>query len=175
MGFSRGGQAALYASMNRFQKLWNNSGVEFAGYIAFYPDCATTYNAETDVAGRPIRIFHGAPDDYNPVASCKAYVARLKEAGRDVALTEYPDSPHGFDSGLFGFNLTLISANAQSVRRCRIREGEGGQLLNADTKAPFSYNDECVELNPHVGGNPDTAKEARKAVAEFLQALFKLG
>jgi dienelactone hydrolase len=175
MGFSRGGQAALYASMNRFQKLWNNSGVEFAGYIAFYPDCATTYNAETDVAGRPIRIFHGAPDDYNPVASCKAYVARLKEAGRDVALTEYPDSPHGFDSGLFGFNLTLISANAQSVRRCRIREGEGGQLLNADTKVPFSYKDECVELNPHVGGNPDTAKEARKAVAEFLQALFKLG
>ena len=142
MGFSRGGQAALYASMNRFQKLWNNSGVEFAGYIAFYPDCATTYNAETDVAARPIRIFHGAPDDYNPVASCKAYVARLKEAGRDVALTEYPDSPHGFDSGLFGFNLTLISANAQSVRRCRIREGEVGQLLNADTKAPFSYKDE---------------------------------
>jgi hypothetical protein len=48
-------------------------------------------------------------------------------------------------------------------------------LLNADTKVPFSYKDECVELNPHVGGNPDTAKEARKAVAEFLQALFKLG
>ena len=175
MGFSRGGQAALYAGMNRFQKLWNKSGAQFAGYIPFYPDCATTYNTDTDVAGRPIRIFHGTPDDYNPVASCKAYVARLKEAGRDVVLTEYPDSPHGFDSGLFGFNASLVSPNAQTVRNCHIKEGEGGQLMNADTQQPFSYKDTCVELSPHVGGNPDTAREARKAVAEFLQGLFKLG
>jgi dienelactone hydrolase len=175
MGFSRGGQAALYASVNRFQKLWNKSGLQFAGYIPFYPDCATTYQTDSDVVDRPIRIFHGAPDDYNPVASCKAYVARLKDAGRDVVLTDYPDSPHGFDSGLFGFNSTIVSYNAQTVRNCHIREGEGGQLLNADTQAPFTYKDPCVELSPHVGGNPETAQQARKAVAEFLQALLKLG
>jgi dienelactone hydrolase len=175
MGFSRGGQAALYASMNRFQKLWNKSGAQFAGYIPFYPDCATTYNTDTDVVDRPIRIFHGSPDDYNPVASCKAFVARLKEAGRDVVLTEYPDSPHGFDSGLLGFNASIVSAKAQTVRRCHIREAEGGLLLNADTQQPFSYKDDCVELSPHVGGNPATAEEACKAVVEFLQGLFKLG
>ena len=48
-------------------------------------------------------------------------------------------------------------------------------LLNADTETPFSYKDSCVELNPHVGGNPATAEAARKAVVEFLQGLFKLG
>ena len=47
--------------------------------------------------------------------------------------------------------------------------------MNDDTKAPFTYKDACIELNPHVGGNPATAQEARKAVSEFLQALFKLG
>ena len=78
MGFSRGGQAALYSSVNRFQKLWNKSGVEFAAYVAFYPDCATTYRNDTEVAKRPIRIFHGTPDNYNPVAPCKAFVERLK-------------------------------------------------------------------------------------------------
>src|SRR6202166_2183575 len=77
MGFSRGGQAALYTSLNRFNKIWNKSGVQFAGYIPFYPDCATTYLTDTEVADRPIRIFHGALDDYDPVASCKAFVARL--------------------------------------------------------------------------------------------------
>src|ERR1700752_1098631 len=175
MGFSRGGQAALYASLERFHKLWNKSGAQFAAYIPFYPDCSTTYATDTDVAARPIRIFHGTPDDYNPVASCKAYVARLKEARRDVVLTEYPDSAHGFDAGLLGLSTVAVSANAQTARHCHIREGEGGVLMNADTQAPFRYQDACIELNPHVGGNPATAEEARKAVVEFLQGLFKLG
>jgi dienelactone hydrolase len=175
MGFSRGGQAALYASLDRFNKLWNKSGVQFAGYIPFYPDCSTTYATDTEVAARPIRIFHGTPDDYNPVASCKAYVARLLDAKRDVVLTEYPDSAHGFDAGLLGANTIAVSVNAQTARNCHIKEGEGGVLMNADTQAPFGYKDACIELNPHVGGNPATAMEARKALSDFLQALFKLG
>jgi len=175
MGFSRGGQAALYASLDRFNKLWNKSGVQFAGYIPFYPDCSTRYLADADVAPRPIRIFHGTPDDYNPVASCKAYVARLQQAKRDVVLTEYPDSAHGFDAGLLGVSTVAVSTNAQTARHCHIREGEGGVLMNADTEAPFGYKDACIELNPHVGGNPATAEEARKAVDDFLRALFKLG
>jgi dienelactone hydrolase len=175
MGFSRGGQAALYASLERFHKLWNKSGLQFAGYIPFYPDCSTSYVGDTEVAARPIRIFHGTPDDYNPVASCKAYVARLKDAQRDVVLTEYADSQHGFDAGLAGFSTIAVSANAQTARHCHIREGEGGVLMNADTNEPFRYQDACIELNPHVGGNPATAAEARKAVSEFLQELFKLG
>jgi len=175
MGFSRGGQAALYASLNRFNKLWNNSGLQFAGYIPFYPDCATTYSSDTEVADRPIRIFQGALDDYDPVASCKAFVARLQDAKRDAVLTEYPDSQHGFDAGLLGNSSVVVSANAQTVRHCHIREGEGGVLLNADTEAPFSYKDSCVELGPHVGGNPATAEAACKAVSDFLRELFMLG
>src|SRR6195952_3288648 len=128
MGFSRGGQAALYASLERFNKLWNKSGAQFAAYIPFYPDCSTTYLADTEVAAGPIRIFHGAPDDYNPVASCNAYVARLQAAKRDVALTEYPDSQHAFDLGLLGVNTVAVSGNAQTARNCHIREGDGGVL-----------------------------------------------
>jgi dienelactone hydrolase len=100
MGFSRGGQATLYASLKRFHQLWNRSGVEFAAYLPFYPDCMTTFRSETDVVDRPIRIFGGALDDYNPIAVCKPYVTRLRAAGRDVELTEYPNAPHSFDNPL---------------------------------------------------------------------------
>src|SRR5712671_1098589 len=172
MGFSRGGQATLYAGLDRFNKLWNKSGVQFAGYIPFYPDCSTRYATDTEVAARPIRVFHGTPDDYNPVASCKAYVGRLQDAKRDVVLTEYPDSQHGFDAGLLGVSTVTVSANAQTARNCRLKEGEGGVLMNDDTKEPFTYKDACIALNPHVGGNPATAQEARKAVSDFLQALL---
>ena len=175
MGFSRGGQAALFASLDRFDKLWNKSGIRFAAYIPFYPDCSTSYAGDTEVADRPIRIFHGTPDDYNPVASCKAYAARLMEAKRDITITEYPDSEHAFDIGLLGISSKVVSANAQTVRNCHIREGDDGVLMNADTKEPFTYKDACVELNPHVGGNPETAEAARKAVSEFLAVVFRLG
>ena len=52
MGFSRGGQAALYASLDRFDRLWNKSGRRFAAYIPFYPDCSTSYVGDTEVADR---------------------------------------------------------------------------------------------------------------------------
>jgi dienelactone hydrolase len=74
MGFSRGGQAALYASLKRFHKLWNMSGIEFAAYLPFYLDCMSTFIADTEVVDRPIRIFQGTVDDYNPIAPCKAFV-----------------------------------------------------------------------------------------------------
>ena len=80
--------------------MWNRSGIEFAAYILFYPDCATTFVSDTDVADRPIRVFGGTSDDYNPIALCKAYVERLKAAGRDVQLTEYPNASHAFDNPL---------------------------------------------------------------------------
>ena len=92
-----------------------------------------------------------------------------------MALTEYPDSAHGFDAGLLGVSTIAVSTNAQSARNCRLKEGDGGVLMNDDTKEPVTYKDACIALNPHVGGNPTTAQEARKAVSEFLQALLKLG
>jgi len=100
MGFSRGGQAALYASLKRFHKMWNKSGIEFAAYIPFYPDCATTFISDTDVADRPVRIFGGTLDDYDPIALCKPYAERLKAAGHDVQVTEYATAPHAFDNPL---------------------------------------------------------------------------
>jgi dienelactone hydrolase len=173
MGFSRGGQAALYASLTRFNKTWNKSGVRFAAYIPFYPDCANTYSGDLDVAEQPIRIFHGMPDDYNPVASCKAYVERLRGAKHDVVLTEYPDAQHGFDTPL-NVGTVQVSTNAQTVRACTIREADGGILINAATQRPFSYKDDCVQLNPHVGGNAEATAAARVAVTEFIRQVFKL-
>ena len=86
MGFSRGGQGALYSSVSRFQKMWNKSGIDFAAYVIFYPDCGTIYREDGIVQARPIRIFHGTPDDYNPVRSCKAYAERLKSARTDITI-----------------------------------------------------------------------------------------
>jgi len=173
MGFSRGGQAALYASLTRFHKMWNRSGIEFAAYIPFYPDCATTFVADTDVADRPIRIFGGTQDDYNPIALCKAYVERLKSAGRDVQVTEYPTASHAFDNPL-GRVPPAVIVGGQSVRHCTIREESVGLLINASTREPFTYKDPCVEIGPHVGYDAAATDAAKASVKEILKTAFKL-
>ena len=173
MGFSRGGQAALFASLKRFHQAWNRSGIEFAAYIPFYPDCMTTYRGDTEVVERPIRIFHGVPDDYNPLATCKAYVERLRAAGRDVQLTEYPNAAHAFDNPLASAT-PAVAKNAQTVRNCRIREDDAGRLLNTATDRPFTYKDACVERDPHVGHDAAATHTARQSVRAFVRAVFNL-
>jgi dienelactone hydrolase len=171
IGFSRGGQGVLFASLDRFHKQWNTSGASIAAYIPFYPDCGTTYRGDTATTGAPIRIHHGEPDDYNPLSSCKAYVERLKAAGRDVTITAYPDAEHGFDSPLAP--PKAVAKDNQSVRDCAIKEADGGVLMNASTNQPFTYQDACVKLDPHVGGNAAATAAARAAVLDTLRDVFK--
>jgi dienelactone hydrolase len=173
MGFSRGGQAALYASLKRFHEMWNKSGAEFAAYVPFYPDCMTAFTSDTDVVSRPIRIFGGTLDDYNPISVCKAYVERLGLAGRDVQLTEYPYASHAFDNPL-GAQPAAVSPSFESARNCKIREEPDGLLINVETKRPFTYSDACVERGPHLGYDPDAAQAAKTAVKAFLKTVFKL-
>jgi len=173
MGFSRGGQGTLFASLKRFHQMWNKSGAEFAAYIPFYPDCSTTYVADTEI-DKPIRIFHGTPDDYNPVATCRKYVERVRGAGRDVALTEYPNAQHGFDKPL-GTVAPFEVKGAQTVRHCGILEEPKGVLINAASKQPFSYQDACVEQNPHVNHDAEATAAAMTAVKAFVAQTFKLG
>jgi dienelactone hydrolase len=173
MGFSRGGQAALYASLERFHKQWNTSGTDFQAYIPFYPDCATTFTGDIGIGARKVHIHHGAADDYNPVATCKAYLARLKSAGRDVTLSEYPGVHHAFDNPI-GPAKPTPSPASQSVRACTISESDGGTLLNTATNTPFTYKDACVVMGPHTGHDPAATDAAIVSVTGLLRMVFKL-
>lgn len=172
MGFSRGGQATLFASLARFNTMWNKSGTVFAAHIPFYADCVTSYIGDDKTTGKPIQLHHGITDDYNPIAACKAYVAKLKVANQNAELFEYEIGPHAFDSPL-GTVPPVISKNAQTVRGCRIVEKSVGQLINTQTNQEFKYSDVCVELNPHVGRDDDATQKSTRVIDGFLSKLFK--
>ena len=171
MGFSRGGQAALYASLKRFQRLHGPAGQEFAAYIAFYPPCNTTFHDDEDVADKPIRIFHGSADDYVPVAPCRAYVERLKAKGKDVQLLNMQAQ----DTCSMGGCLRRLSKleKAPTTRRCELAEAENGVIVNVKTKQPFTWADPCVEYGPTLAYNEKAATEARRAVKDFITTTLK--
>jgi dienelactone hydrolase len=172
MGFSRGGQSALYSSLKRFQQVWSPR-VTFAAHVPLYASCQTILIGDTDVSPVPIRLFHRTADDYVPVAPCRAYVERLRGAGRDVQLTEYPDAHHSYDNPL-GNKTPTLSKGSQSVRACKLKEEPLGTIINAETGQPFTYQDPCVQTDPHAGYNEAAANATRTAVKEFVRTVFKL-
>ena len=167
MGFSKGAVAAVYSAMDRFQAEYGGKD-RFAAHIGFYTPCNVAYEGDTKVGPAPIRLFHGISDDYVNIVPCRDYAARLKAAGADVTLTEYPDSQHGFDSPT---SAALVAVpKAQSTRNCRLKEGQDGAMLNAATGQPYSLRtDPCVAVGAHVGHNAAATEAARTAVLRFVQ------
>jgi len=172
MGFSKGAVAAVYSSNERFRKLYAAANAQFAAHIGLYTPCNTTYRDDDKTTGKPIRLFHGIADDYVSIVPCRAYVERLKGAGADATLTEYPDAYHAYDAFLLKEPLRL--PQAQTGRNCLVKEGENGVVLNAKTEIAFTLADPCMERGAQVAYNAAAHQATVKAVKEFLTATFKL-
>jgi dienelactone hydrolase len=172
MGFSRGGQATLYSSLKRFQRMWNPGGIEPAAYIALYPPCITTYIDDTDVSDHPIRMFHGASDDFVEITPCRAYFGRLKQAGKDVQMTEFPDTWHVYDVPALP-PTPIVVKNAETTH-CVVKEEPLGTIINTATQKPFTHADGCVGRDPHVAYSESATHATEDAVKSLLKSVFKL-
>jgi dienelactone hydrolase len=171
MGFSRGGGAALYSSMRRFQDLYGPKGTHIAAHLPFYPFCNVRLIGELDIADAPLRGFFGAADDWNLVAPCREYIARLRATGKDVRMTEYPGAFHAFDDPNNRPGQTLPSV--QNMAKCQ-RQEKDGKILNMETGKPFTYTDACVKRGATVGYDKAATAAAQAAVKEFLTEVFQL-
>ena len=172
LGFSGGAMAALRASSKRFQTLYGPTGMEFAAYIGFYTPCDPTYIDDENLSDKPIRLFHGTSDDWVPVEACRRYVERLQKAGKDITLTEYPNSYHRFDD--LGLKTPMFLPQAQTFRNCVLVEGPAGKLVNQKTGMPFTPADPCVERGVTVAFNADAQNSSLRAVKAFLTQTFDL-
>jgi dienelactone hydrolase len=171
MGFSKGAVPSIYASMSRFQSAYAPEGAGFAAYIGFYTPCNVALIDDEKVGTRPIRLYHGLADDWVPVGPCRDYVARLKKAGADISLVEYPGAYHAFDNQMIPGTMQL--PQALTGRKCRFEEKQPGVIINNDTGQPATANDSCIERGATIAYNAEATAAARKDVVEFLTNLFQ--
>jgi dienelactone hydrolase len=116
MGFSFGGRTALWASHPRFQQRYGSGPSRFAAHLAFYPtSCHIRLADEDRVGDAPIRIFHGAADEVTIISRCREYVAKLRNAGRDVGLFEYAGARHWFDNADLANRQTPTGVRLKAV------------------------------------------------------------
>lgn len=165
MGFSRGGSAALYSAMTRFQDAFGPDSARIVAHLSFYPACNFELADELDVSEASIRVFHGADDDWTLASVCRGYIDRLAAAGADVAMTEYPNALHGFDNPS---NPAYFSDPDNMTSRNCMRREANGQLINTATGKPFSYRDDCIEYGPASRYDDAAATAAKEAVASLL-------
>jgi dienelactone hydrolase len=172
MGFSYGTVAAVYSSSERFRKMHGPSTAQFAAHIGLYSLCNVTYHEDMVTTGKPIRLFHGIVDDANSIVPCRSYVERLKKAGADVTLMEFPDAHHSYD--MVEFPNTIKLAEAPTGRNCWVEEAAGGQLVNTKTGQPFDLKDPCREKGFTIGYNAAAYEATLQGVKQALRETFGL-
>jgi dienelactone hydrolase len=172
MGFSKGAMGAVYSGAHRFKSAFGPADASFAAHIGLYTPCDAAYRDLEKTTGAPIRLFHGIADDYVSIEPCRRFVARMKAAGQDVTLTEFPDAYHGYDSFFRPEPIKL--PQAQTIRACTLAEGDDGVIINTKTAQPLTWSDPCIERGTTIGYNKAAHEGTVRGVKEFLIQAFKL-
>ena len=171
MGFSHGGNSALYSGVVRFQKMHGKPDAQFAAHVSVYGHCGTTFHQDEALDQRPVLLLHGTSDDTTAIGPCREYAARLIKAGMNARFIEYPDAHHGFDAPAVREPMKFPQGT-NPYRNCRLTEVEGGSLVNLATKQPFSLSDPCVEKGMTFQYNEAAANKAHEDVKAFLKDAF---
>ncbi len=175
MGFSRGGQVALYTALEPLRQSAIDDGLRFAAHVALYPSCSIPYRAAA-VSGAPILMLLGEADDYTPAPSCLDYADWFRRGGAPVETRLYAGAHHDFDIPA----PPRRYAGLQSARNCRAEvSADTGRMTRLDTgqemadqAAVNAYLRSCVEYGATYGGNADALAAAQRDVAAFLQRAF---
>jgi len=175
MGFSRGGIAALYSSLEPFRLAATGGELRFAAHVAFYPSCGISYDAAR-VDGSPVLMLLGGKDDYTPALPCIAYADALRAKGANVTLKEYPDAYHGFDRPTPIRSVPL----ATSARECHgsynldsrtFTMMRDGQTLSGS--AAVAESKRCLTKGITLGGDREAQEQSPAEVAAFLKSAFE--
>lgn len=170
MGFSRGGQAALYAAVQRFRDMHGPASGELAGYLSFYPACHIRYRNDERLVDRPVQVLHGLADDMNPIEPCRDFVARARQAGARIELHEFPGARHVFDWPLL--SQPVVLKDARSNNGALLTEGADGVITLAGTDIPASAAIEHFTLQPSLAYDAEAFAAARSIVGAFIEQVL---
>jgi dienelactone hydrolase len=163
IGFSRGGQVALWTAFEPFRKAFmGDSTLAFAVHVPVYPAC-NMQRVTAHITRAPMLHLHGEADDLTPLAVCREYLDRLRANGARIDTITYRGAYHNFD-------FASPAKYAPRVRSGAVCHGEidldeqkyamlpGRQRL-ASRKEYLDYERSCTTRGATIGGDPKPARE----------------
>ena len=176
MGFSRGGQVALYSSLEPLRRGVIQGDLRFAAHVALYPSCSIPYRAK-DVSRAPFLMLLGGADDYTPAAACIDYADWFRAKGSPVQVVTYQGANHDFDIP----EAPRFLQSLQSARDCKaevevdsgtVRRLDTGETLR-DPTAISAYFRGCMQRGATMGGDLAALARAERDVAAFLRETLR--
>lgn len=175
MGFSKGGQVALYTALEPIRKAIIDDATRFAAHVPLYPYCGDWQVAQR-VTGAPLLFLLGGRDDYTPAVPCQGYARWFQSKGVEATVIVYPDAYHGFDSNrppVFVRDL-VVGRNCDAtydLDRVTATIRATGENITA-TMGDYARG--CLSRGATVGGDNEARRRAPEDVAAFLKRVFKL-
>ena len=182
MGFSRGGTAALRASVERIiasQKL--PDGLRYAAVVPTYAGgCAGVFRlvAKPGVFSKaPMLFIHGDADDYTPIGPCQDYADKIGKAGTPVEFVVLEGAQHKFDSDdpkryyLRGATRTKADCPLEiDIDTLYAYDRTTGARLQGEAYTGLLKH--CGALGATTEGSSRARDKAAQAAVDFLKKTF---
>jgi len=172
LGFSRGGQVALWTALEPVRHAFvGNSSLAFAAHVFIYPAC-NLQRISAHISTAPMLHLHGEADDLTPVAACREYLDRLRASGANVRTITYPGAYHDFDYSA----PARYEPRTRTAKNCHAEinlDDRGYFLLPerqrlASRKEYADYERSCTTWGATVGGNAQARAKAYADAIRFL-------
>ncbi len=172
MGFSKGGQVALYTALDPLRRVVIADETRFALHIPLYPYC-NDWPASAHVTGAPILMLLGGKDDYTPAAPCQDYAAWFRTKGVAVTVTVDPDAYHGFETSRQPrYNASLVTGRncngLYDLDAFALKRRDTGETVTGD------YFRSCTSRGATFGGDGEARRRAPQDVRAFIASVFRL-
>ncbi len=175
IGFSKGGQVALWTEFESYRRAVIEDQTKFAAHVPLYPAC-NDWQVTEHVTGGPILMLLGGRDDYTPAAPCREYGQWFKTKNVEVTTIVYENAYHDFDS----IRPPVRAKNVVTNRNCGMQVDLDRFVITIRasgediTRSLASYVRGCQERGAMVGGDSEGRKKSPEDVKAFLKKVFAL-
>tara|TARA_R110002049_G_scaffold2743_3_gene20990 strand:- start:36394 stop:37389 length:996 start_codon:yes stop_codon:yes gene_type:complete len=176
MGFSKGGIAALYSSLNEIRNVVSDDqDALFAAHIAYYPWCGIRLqNMKTTSV--PILIQGGKKDVITPANMCLQLIEQefSLEDKLQISVEIHENARHAFDHPMLSRIPIPISLNAQVPGLCEIHENEQGKFIETHKGIEVSSAniktvlEDCSTFNGIAGYDKESTQAALSVTKQFI-------
>ena len=175
IGFSKGGQVALWTEFEPYRHAVIEDQTKFAAHVPLYPACNGWQVTERITRG-PILMLLGGRDDLTPAAPCREYGQWFKSKGVDVSVIVYENAYHDFDS----LRPPVHAKNVVTGRNCHMKADLDRFVVTIRatgediTRSVATYTRGCLGKGAMVGGDSEGRRRAPEDVKAFLKKVFAL-